>query len=145
ILPHTARWIRIAVHVLALYGVIWLIGLWASFRCRPHRIDDGRAILHRGLLRHVEVPLDQIVSVGPMPTFSDDWKLRASPNRPIRIGVSGAATLEIRLRVPVQPIGVLGPGPARDHLIVSVDEPTAFIAALGASATTPSRGDARAV
>src|SRR5262249_36754557 len=67
ILPGAARWIRIVVHVLAIYGVIWVIGLWASFRTRPHRVHDGRAILHRGLLRHAEVSLDQIASIGAMP------------------------------------------------------------------------------
>jgi hypothetical protein len=143
ILPRAARWIRIVVHVLAIYGVLWVIGVWASLRGRPHRIHDGRAILHRGLLRHVEVSLDQIASIGVMPTFSDDWKLRAYRKGAIRIDVSGPTTLDIRLRVPIQPIGMLGPGPASDHLIVAVDDPVAFTAALGQSVSTPSRIDAR--
>lgn len=134
ILPNVARWIRIVVHVLALYSVLWLIGLWASFRARPHRVHEGRAIFHRGLLRHVEVPLDQIASIATMPTFSDDWKLRAYRKRAIRIDVSGTPTLDIRLRAPIRPIGLLGPGPASDHLLVSADDPSAFSAAVAPSA-----------
>jgi hypothetical protein len=130
ILPSVARWIRIIVHILALYGALWIVGLWASFRARPHQVREGRAILHRGLLRHVEVPLDLIASVGPMPTFSDDWKLRAYRKRAIRIDVAGTPTLEIRLRAPIQPIGPLGPGRPSDRVLVSVDDPIAFTAAV---------------
>jgi hypothetical protein len=136
ILPHVALWIRIVVHVLEIYGVLWLIGLWASFRARPHRVHDGRAILHRGFLRHIAVPLDQIASISPMPSFSDDWKLRAYRKRAIRVDVSGPATLELRLRTPLRPVGLLGPGRASDHLIVSVDDASGFIAALGTFPTT---------
>jgi hypothetical protein len=32
---------------------------------------------------------------------------------------------------------MLGPGPASDHLLVAVDDPTAFTAALAANAETP--------
>ena len=132
ILPHAAAWLRVVVHILALYGVLWMIGLWASFRTRPHQIHDGRAVLHRGLLRHIELPLDQIASVAPMPTFSDDWKLRAYRKTATRIDVSGPATLELRLRSPIHPIGLFGPGRARDHVLVSVDDSAAFTAALTA-------------
>lgn len=131
ILPSVALWIKIVVHVLALYSVLWLIGLWASFRARPHQIHDGRATLHRGFLRHIAVPLDQIASIHAMPLFSDDWKLRAYRKRAIRLDVSGPTTLDIRLRTPLRPISLLGPGPASDRLLVSVDDPSAFIAALG--------------
>jgi hypothetical protein len=81
----------------------------------------------------VDVTLDQIASMRALPTFSDDWKLRAYRKGAIRIDVSGPATLDIRLHTPIRPIGMLGPGPASDHLLVSVDDPTAFTAALGAN------------
>jgi hypothetical protein len=133
ILPNVALWLKIVIHVAAIYSVLWLIGLWASFRARPHQVHGGRAILHRGFLRHIAVPVDQIASINPMPDFSDEWKLRAYRKRAIRIDVAGTPTLEIRLRTPIRPVGLLGPGPAGDHLLVSVDDPSAFIAALGAS------------
>ena len=136
ILPHVALWLKIVIHFLAVYSVLWLIGLWASFRARPHQVHDGRATLHRGFLRHIVVPLDQIASISPMPTFSDDWKLRAYRKHAIRIDVAGATTLDIRLRTPLCSIGVLGPDPARDHLLVSVDDADAFIPALGTALGT---------
>jgi hypothetical protein len=88
--------------------VIWLIGLYASLRARPHRIHDGQATLHRGVLGHIEVALDQIASIGVLPTFGDDWKLRAYRKGATRIDVSGPTILDIRLHAPFRPIGVLG-------------------------------------
>lgn len=137
ILPGVAAWIKIVVHAFAIYSMLWLIGLWASFRARPHQVHDGLATLHRGFLRHMSVPVDQIVSIHTMPTFTDDWKLRAYRKRAIRIDVSGPTTLEIRLRTPLRPIGMFGPGPARDRLLVSVDDPGPFIAALGSEGCRP--------
>jgi hypothetical protein len=49
--------------------------------------------------------------------------------RTIRIGVAGPATLEIRLRARLQSIGLLGPERSSDHVLVSIDDPTAFTAA----------------
>ena len=140
ILPSVALWLKIIIHFLAIYSLLWLIGLWASFRARPHQVRDGLATLHRGFLRHIAVPLDEIASIIPMPAFSDDWKLRAYRKRALRIDVAGSPTLEIRLRTPLRPISLLGPDRASDHLLVSVDDPGAFIAALGGTpASWPSR------
>jgi hypothetical protein len=138
ILPSVALWAAIVVHALEIYSVLWLIGLWASFRARPHQVRDGRATLHRGFLRHIVVPVDQIASIAAMPTFSDDWKLRAYRKRAIRIDVSGPTTLELRLRTPLRPTGLFGLGAASDRLLVSADDVGAFIAALGAH--TPTSG-----
>jgi len=134
ILPHTTTWIRIAVHGAAIYGVIWVIGLWASFRARPHRIVDGRLNLHRGMLCRVELPVTQIASIRPMPAFSDDWKLRAYRKDAVRLDVSGGTVFDVRLSSPVEPIGLLGPGRPSDHLIVTVDDPKGFLAALAVPA-----------
>ena len=137
VLPRAALWLRIALHALAIYGVIWLVGLYASLRARPHRIHDGQATLHRGVLGHIEVALDQIASIGVLPTFSDDWKLRAYRKGATRIDVAGPTILDIRLHAPIRPIGVLGPGRASDRLLVAVDDPTPFMAALGRSVAVP--------
>jgi hypothetical protein len=134
ILPHAALWLRIAVHFLAAYGLLWLIGLYASLRARPHRVDAGHATLHRGLLGHLELPLDQIAEIGEMPVFRDDWQARAYRKRAICVGVRGPAIVDLRLHAPLRAIGVLGPGPASDRVLVAVDDPTGFIAALGPTA-----------
>ena len=131
ILPHAETWLRVVLHVLAAYGLIWLIGLYASMRARPHQLVDGRLRLHRGLLGRVEVAVDQIASIDPLPDFADDWKKRAYCRGAIRIDVAGPTILELGLRDEVRPIGVLGEGAARKRVLVSVDDPAAFRAAVG--------------
>jgi hypothetical protein len=117
ILPHAATWLRVALHALAVYGLIWLIGLYASLRARPHTLVDGELILHRGLLNTLRVPVDQIASIEPLPSFADDWKKRAYCKGALRLAVPGPTILEMRLRTGVR-------------VLVSVDDPAAFTAAV---------------
>ncbi len=130
ILPHAAMWLRVVCHVLAIYGLVWLVGFYASLRARPHTIVDGRLVLHRGLLRRLELPLTEIASVEPLPTFADDWKKRAYSRGAIRLDVAGPPVLELRLRAATCPIGLLRDGPTSTRVFVAVDEPAAFTAAI---------------
>jgi hypothetical protein len=117
ILPHAALWLRIVVHVLAAYGLVWLIGLYASTRARPHRLVDGRLELYRGVLRHASVEVAQIASIAPLPSFADDWKKRAYLKHAIRLDLGAAHVLEMKLR-------------DGRRMIVGVDDPAAFTAAV---------------
>jgi hypothetical protein len=135
ILPHAAMWLRVLLHVLALYGLVWIIGFYASLRARPHQLADGHLLLHRGILRRVDIPLAQIATVEPLPSFADDWKKRAYTKGAIRIDVAGPPVLELRLHEAVRPIGVLGEGAAATRVLVAVDDPTSFHEAIRARAT----------
>jgi hypothetical protein len=117
VLPHAATWLRIVLHAAGIYGLVWLVGLYASLRARPHRIDGGVLTLHRGVLRRLEVPLAEIASIAPLPVFSDDWKKRAYTRGALRLDVAGPPILEIRLR-------------AGTRVLVAIDEPASFVAAL---------------
>jgi hypothetical protein len=130
ILPHASTWLRVVVHGLAIYGLVWLIGLYASLRARPHQLANRRLTLHRGILRRLELSVDQIASIDPLPSFADDWKKRAYLKDTIRLDVAGPTVLELRLHSPVRPIGVLGEGAEGTRVLLAVDEPAPFIAAL---------------
>ncbi len=123
-------WLRACVHAAAIYGLVWLVGLYASMRVRPHELVAGRLMLRRGLLRSVEVPAHTIESLRPVPLFGDDWKARAYYRGTIRIDVAGPAVLEMRLKVAVRANGILGAGRLCSRVIVPVDEPVAFTAAI---------------
>jgi hypothetical protein len=142
LLPHAAVWLRVVIHGLALYGLIWLIGLYASLRTRPHQLADGRLTLHRGILGRLEVPVAQIASIDELPGFADDWKKRAYCKGAIRIDVSGPTILELRLHTAARPVGVLGEGAAGTRVLVALDDPASFTAAIRraiepAAAATP--------
>jgi hypothetical protein len=117
VLPHATLWVRIVVHAVAAYGLIWLIGLYASFRARPHRLVDARLELHRGILRGLTVDVAQIASIAPLPSFADDWKKRAYTKGAVRLDIAGATVLEMRLH-------------DGTRLLVGVDDPAAFVAAV---------------
>jgi hypothetical protein len=126
LLPHAATWLRVVVHGLAIYGLIWLVGLYASVRARPHQLVDGRLTLHRGMLRRLTVPVEQIASIDELPSFADDWKKRAYCKGAIRVDVAGPTILELRLRTAARPIGVLGDGAPGTRVLVAVDDPASF-------------------
>jgi hypothetical protein len=132
LLPDAVTWLRVIVHGLAIYGLLWLVGLYASLRARPHQLADGKLTLYRGILRRLEVPVDQIASIDPLPSFADDWKKRAYLKGAIRVDVAGPAVLELRLHTAARPTGVLGEGAAGTRVLVSVDEPASFTAAITA-------------
>lgn len=126
VLPRASTWLRIAVHALAAYGLVWLVGVYASIRVRPHRLVNGRLELHRGIFRTLTVDVDQIVSIKPLPPFVDDWKKRAYVRGAERLDLGGAPVLEIELR---------------DHtrILVAVDDPAAL-----SGASLPAAPDAAA-
>lgn len=130
VLPHAATWLRVVVHGLSVYGLVWLVGVYASARSRPHQLAAGRLTLHRGILRRLDVPVAQIASVEPLPSFADDWKKRAYTRGAIRVDLAGPPVLELRLHEAARPIGLFGEGAAGTRVLVAVDDPAAFQQAL---------------
>ncbi|CAN5142714.1 hypothetical protein BH11MYX1_BH11MYX1_47180 [soil metagenome] len=131
ILPHAATWLRILVHALALYGLVWLVGFYASCRAFPHEVRGGVLVAHRGVLGHARIPIAEIESIAALPTFTDDWKKRSYCAGALRLDVPGATVLELRMRAPVLAYGVLGACKTADRVLLAVDEPAALIAELG--------------
>jgi len=123
-------WIRALIHALDLYGILWVLGLWAGFRRRPHRVDGQTVPLHKGLLARLEIQKDRIVSVGTVPAFDDDWARLRFQRAAIPFQIPGAPQLLLELDAPVRAVGLLGPGPAKTRVIVSTDDPEALRKAL---------------
>lgn len=116
-------WVRLLVHALDAYGVLWLVGLWASFRHRPHTVEGEAIRFHKGLLGHLDLRKDQIASAGPLPAFDDDWARLRFMRAALSFRAPGTSPLLIELREPVRAIGFLGPSRARTRVIVSADDP----------------------
>ncbi|HEX9009483.1 MAG TPA: hypothetical protein VF804_03885 [Holophagaceae bacterium] len=128
-LPAGLRWL---LHLSTVYAVLWLFGLWAGLRRRPHRISDEAVELNLGPVKSVRLRRDQILGIAPLPEFDDDWARHRHMKGLHRLTTPGPAVLELRLREAVPALGLVGPTPARDRVAVSVDDPAAFLAALGA-------------
>lgn len=118
ILPHAQAWLRVLLHALGVYGLLWLVGMYATARTRPHQLVGDQLVLHRAALERLVVPVDQIVSIEPLPSFADDWKKRAYLKGAIRLDLAGPTILELRLR-------------DSSRVMIAVDDPRAFTAAVG--------------
>ena len=126
-----APWLRWFLHGSTVYAVLWLVGLYATIKARPHQLKSGQLELHQGLLKSVSLPVANVLSAGPLPDFDDDWARRAHMKGMEKLVAKGNRILELNLSEPVQVMGLLGLGRPTTRLAVSVDDPAAFLAALG--------------
>ncbi len=53
---------RVLDDFVNLYAILWGVGLYATFRKRPHRIVDGTLYLALGVFRAAEIPLAHIAA-----------------------------------------------------------------------------------
>jgi hypothetical protein len=132
LVPHMAPWLRWFLHFSTIYSVLWMVGLYATIRQRPHQVDESTVSLHMGLLGSLQVRRDLILSAAPLPEFEDDWAKRQYMKGMHKLLRTGAPAVELRLAETVTGTGLLGPSSRKlDRVAVSVDNPSAFIAALG--------------
>jgi hypothetical protein len=129
--PHMAPCLRWSLHLSTVYAVLWMTGLYATLRQRPHQVDGVTVDLHMGILCSLRLRKTQICSAGPLPEFDDDWARREHLKGVHRLLRTGAPAVELCLTEAVPMMGLLGPSPhPRDRVAVSVDDPAAFLAAL---------------
>ncbi|HJW73759.1 MAG TPA: hypothetical protein VJ486_13100 [Geothrix sp.] len=124
-------WLRWTLHGTTVYAVLWLFGLYATVKARPHAIRAGQVHLHLGLLKTTAFPVNHILSATPLPDFADDWARHAHMKGVPSLVAKGSPILELKLAEPVQVIGLLGPGRPVNRLAVSMDDPAAFLGILG--------------
>lgn len=130
--PRMAPWLRGCLHFATVYAVLWMVGLYATLRQRPHTVDATAVSLHMGLLGSLTLRREQILSAAPLPEFDDDWARREHMKGMHKLLRTGAPAVELRLTDKVACTGPLGPSDLHsDRVAVSVDEPAAFLAALG--------------
>jgi len=128
-----APWLRWLLHGSTAYALLWLVGLYATLKARPHQIREGCVQLHLGLMKACSFPVGLVASAGPLPEFEDDWARQAYMKGMPKLVAKGNAVLELKLSEPIRVTGLLGPGRPTQRLAVSVDDPSAFLAALGPS------------
>lgn len=129
--PGMAPWLRWFLHGSTAYSVLWMIGLYATLKQRPHQVDDTFVNLHMGLLGSLRVRREQILSAAPLPEFDDDWTKRDYMKGMHKLLRTGAPVVVLRLAEAIAGTGLLGPSPhLYNRVAVSVDDPAAFLAAL---------------
>jgi hypothetical protein len=130
--PRMAPWLRWTLHLSTVYAVLWMVGLYATLKARPHQVNATSVSLRMGLLGSLGLQKEQILTASALPEFDDDWVKHQHLKGMHKLIRTGAPVVELRLREPVLSRGVLGTSAqALDRVAVSVDDPTAFLTALG--------------
>ncbi|MDP9374779.1 MAG: hypothetical protein M3Q65_20495, partial [Chloroflexota bacterium] len=126
-------WLRLLLLVAGFYGALWIVGLYASLRVLPHRLEPGGVRLRHGLLADGWVPYDAIADVEPeraQPPGKGEG-LRLSPKGTIAyLAVGGRTDLTLTLRTPRALDGFLRPTPLVSAIRLAADEPERLAAAL---------------
>ena len=128
-----AGWWRLLSDVLHMYAMLWAIGVAATARMRPHRVDAARVRLRFGCLRRIDLERANIASARVHGTVASDFKraLRRAGDA-VTLTLDGVPAVELTLREPVVVRSVAGRTRSVRRVFVAADDPAAFAAALAA-------------
>lgn len=129
--------VRLVLLAVGVWGLLWMVGLLASYRVYPHLVDgDGLRVRH-GKRADVRVPWERVARVT---TVDRDLpsSVRTFQPRPVdgvdgeggvdlQIGVSGRANVHLVLTEPMT-VPVSGEPLAVTALTFLVDDPREFVA-----------------
>jgi hypothetical protein len=125
---------RIGLLVLGAWGLVWMLGLLASYRVRPHLLGSDELRLRNGAVTDVPVALADVARVRhermDLESSVRSLQVRESDGTTeLQIGVSGQVNVVVELRAPVAvrtPTGPLEVGAVRFF----ADEPRAVVTRL---------------
>ncbi|WP_433615052.1 hypothetical protein ACQP2P_10420 [Dactylosporangium sp. CA-139114] len=122
--------VRVVVDVLSVYGLLWMLGIVASYRVYPHRLtDDGIRIRH-SLFADLTVPRAAIAEVRARRRLLAGSEMlqveEHAAGRALSIPVSGQTNVEVVLREPTTVDDASGPV---TEVRCYADDPEGFLAA----------------
>ncbi len=115
--------LRLPLLVLGVWGVLWMLGMLASYRVRPHVLTDAELLIRSGALTWVVVPMSAVETTravehelpGVIRSLHIEGPL-------VLVGVSSRTNLELVLSGPTMLSSSRGPVSA-DRVGLWVDEP----------------------
>jgi hypothetical protein len=119
-------WLRWVLLALAIYGMIWVIGLYASLVVLPYRVADDGLWIRYGLLSEAFIPFPEVVDIQvasrKVPTGRDGLRV-VEEERAAYLVVGGRTDVTLTLRRPQPFRTALGRTAPVDTLHIAVDEP----------------------
>lgn len=98
-----AEAVRLPVLVLGVWGVLWMLGMLASFRVRPHLLTQSALVLRSGARTWVAVPLRAVASARTVEHELPGVIRSLSVEGPlVLIGVGSRTNLELALSEPTR-------------------------------------------
>ncbi|MDQ6926592.1 MAG: hypothetical protein M3154_10210 [Candidatus Eremiobacteraeota bacterium] len=128
-----AGWWRVGSDVLHVYAMLWAIGIAATARTRPHRLDAERVRLRLGCLRRLDLERINIAAARVHGALAAEQKraLRRAGDT-VTMTLDGVPAVELTLHEPVAVRSVTGRTRSVRRVFVSADDPAALAAALAA-------------
>ena len=123
------EWVRWTVLILGLYSAVWIAGLYASMRVRPHLLDTSGLRLYHGLLAEGFVPYADISEVQPIrrPVRSRSEGLMHVPQESATyLPMGGRTDITLHLNRPVAVEGLLSSVLPATTIHLAVDDPGRF-------------------
>lgn len=130
-----AEAVRLPLLILGIWGVLWMLGLLAAHRVRPHLVTDDRLHLRAGLRASAVVPRDAIVSARAVEhELPSTIRSLHHEDGLLLVGVSGRTNVEVALAGPVPVVA------GKRELVAErvgfwVDDPRAVVALLAPRVT----------
>ena len=135
-------WLRVALFVLGIYGLAWVVGLYASLRIYPHELGDRSLRVHHGLLATAWIPYEAIGAIeieqrsapkqneGVQIVRSDRETGGASTPVAAFVAVGGKTDVTLALTHPLTIERLFGPSAPVTTIHLAVDDPAGFVAAV---------------
>lgn len=131
--------IRLPLLVLGVWGVLWMLGMLASYRVRPHLLAEDHLVARSGARTRVVVPLEAVESTRTveheLPGVIKSLHLEDDL---LLVGVSSQTNLELVLARP-KTLETSGGPMTATRVGVWVDDPRGVAAALRLRLSAPSR------
>jgi hypothetical protein len=104
-----SRWwtpLRIPLLVVGVWGLVWMLGMLAAYRTRPHLLGDSSLQVRDGIHARIDVPLARIASVRSadhdLPGLMRSVHVEGEGDDAILlVGVSSRTNLELVLTAPM--------------------------------------------
>jgi len=96
-----AEALRLPLLVIGIWGVLWMLGMLAAYRVRPHLLDGERLLVRNGARTWVDVPLSALVKTRTV-EHELPGVVRALHHEDglLLVGVSSRTNLELELTAP---------------------------------------------
>ncbi len=131
-------WLKWLLIILAIYGLFWVVGLYASMVVLPYRLDDSVVRLSYGILARAEIPYTDIMQVTSNRTPKGVWRdgLKVVKEEGTAyLAVSGSTNVVLTLRRPAVLQAWLGPTSPVCTIYLATDEPQRLIQEVGKKVT----------
>ncbi|MFC7550372.1 hypothetical protein [Plantactinospora sp. GCM10030261] len=135
ILKHTLGWpsLRKVAAALGAYGVLWMLGLWASMKVHPHVVGDTGIRIRGGVTVDLTLDWEAVTDVRhryrSLPS-SRTVQIEHEDGRAIlSVGAGGQTSVDVVLREPTVIPLPKGPSEPVTEVRCYADDPHAFLAA----------------